>query len=117
MGSSKYRIDYSKAGGISQRVQCQLVNFTIYSSILMFTVQTVFFCIMGIMVMRMKFLWSPYMCVLAPMLVADEELWTYINYTKYISTRKNKKSVSSLYLITQNLSYIYFLDSRHIFTQ
>ncbi|BFZ09497.1 hypothetical protein BsWGS_12536 [Bradybaena similaris] len=41
-------------------------------------VQAVFFAGLAIMTLRMKYLWTPYMCVLAAVGVADKSLWTQV---------------------------------------
>ena len=41
-------------------------------------VQAVFFGAVALMALRMKFFWTPYMCIIASVLLANRPLWAWL---------------------------------------
>lgn len=62
-------------------------------------VQAVFFGALAITTMRMKYLWTPYICVLAAVGVADKTLWSSVFSLFRISNK---------YLVSMSLLFFFF---------
>lgn len=71
-------------------------------------VQAAFFGCLAMSTLRMKYLWTPYMCVLASVGLADYSFWKTL-----ISKFSNRESIVRFFIFLQrmSLSLIFILQS------
>jgi len=50
----------------------------LYMQMFVVAVQAIFFGGVALMALRMKFFWTPYMCIIASISLANEPLWAWL---------------------------------------
>ena len=83
-------------------------------------IQVVFFGAMAVTTLRMKYLWTPYMCVLAGVSVGDFAIWQWVLEKWRTNSRLVVSTCTSISNFHSPLIHnidVGMIDSRHIFEE